>query len=99
MNRDPYFSKYKIPDYDEMRVATRNLFGGMAGRQKGDPAKAMEILVDVVRGEGKFEGKELPLWLALGPDSVKDMKIRAQQIIDSIDKNADISVTTDLTDS
>ena len=41
----------------------------------GDAKKAMELLVDVVRGEGKAKGKELPRYLICGPganESVRD---------------------------
>jgi hypothetical protein len=47
----------------------------------------MEKLADIVRNEGRFKGGEQPLCLALGSDSEKDFKTRAQNIIDILDNN------------
>jgi len=44
---------------------------------KGDPALAMDVLVDVIRGEGRAVGRDsLPLWLFLGEDCMRDVRAR-----------------------
>jgi hypothetical protein len=67
----------------------------IAGTEKGDPVKGMEVLVDVVRGEGIFEGRELPFWLTLGSDAEHDVRERSENIIKSLDMHADISGRSD----
>jgi len=63
MLRYPFFAP-SDPDYNEAREVARKRMNAIAGTEIGDPAKGMELLVDVVRGEGKFEGREWPLgWL------------------------------------
>jgi len=98
MLRYPILSTRKFPDYDAGRELVRNRFDSVAGTEKGDPAKGMELLVDVVRKEGKFERRELPLWLALGSDSERDFRQRARRVVESLDANSDISHGSDLTD-
>lgn len=71
-----------IPDYDSAReeLARRVEFAKKIPN-KGDPAKGMDALVDVVRGEGRAEGKTgLPLWLFLGSDCIADIKARAARL-------------------
>jgi hypothetical protein len=38
------------------------------GKQPGDPKKLVEVILDLVRGEGAAQGRKLPLNLALGSD-------------------------------
>ncbi|KIK57760.1 hypothetical protein GYMLUDRAFT_45942 [Collybiopsis luxurians FD-317 M1] len=63
------------PDYDELRTSTTKRFQSIAGTEPGDPTKAMEALVDVVRGEGVATGKNWPATgtaLLLGNDAEKN---------------------------
>ncbi|KAF7377598.1 UBR-type domain-containing protein [Mycena sanguinolenta] len=46
----PFFQQNDIADYDEMRRVGVARFGSLTGTEPGDPAKAMEVVVDVVRG-------------------------------------------------
>ncbi|KAI1792275.1 hypothetical protein LXA43DRAFT_1181187 [Ganoderma leucocontextum] len=48
----------------------------------GDPARGMDALLDVVRGEGKAESKggKMLLWLFLGDDSIAPVKARAKTL-------------------
>lgn len=92
--RHPFAINEIIPEYEEMRVKSTGLFDSVIGKEKGDPAKGMSTLVDVVRGEGVFKGREWPLWLALGGDSESDFRERARRIVESLDANKDISYTS-----
>ncbi|KAI1792269.1 NAD-P-binding protein [Ganoderma leucocontextum] len=74
-----------IADYDAAREELRKRLA-MRPRipNMGDPAKGMDALVDVVRGEGKAEekgeGGKIPLWLFLGDDSIAAVKARAETL-------------------
>lgn len=49
----------------------------LAKTPKGDPALGMDVLVDVIRGEGRAVGRDsLPLWLFLGEDCMRDVRAR-----------------------
>ena len=41
--------------------------------QPGDPAKAAERIVDVVRGEGVATGKNIPSVIAVGSDAYREI--------------------------
>ncbi|KAI8973104.1 NAD-P-binding protein [Trametes punicea] len=75
-----------IPDYDNAREELRKRVE-QRHRQpnQGDPVKGMDALVDVVKGEGRAEGKRkegepLPTWLFLGSDSLEGVNARADKL-------------------
>lgn len=85
----------RIPDYDEIREQMSDGFQSMGGLEPNDPVKGMELLADVVKGEGKFEGRKLPLWLVLGTDAVQDFRARTNRALKTLDENLDISEATE----
>ena len=62
----PYMKRHHIADYDGYREDALQELTERWKKAQGDPAKAMEVLVDVVREQGMAEGMELPSWLLLG---------------------------------
>ncbi|KAG7441462.1 NAD(P)-binding protein [Guyanagaster necrorhizus] len=72
----PFNVKNPISDYDDIRTSAIARFGSVPGTEPGDPVKAMETLVDTVRGEGSAEGKAWPTWLLLGHDAEKDLRTK-----------------------
>ena len=62
-----YKAETHISDYDGFRERIIETIDNAFVRSRNDPAKAMEIVADVVRSEGKAEGAELPQMLLLGP--------------------------------
>jgi NAD(P)-dependent dehydrogenase (short-subunit alcohol dehydrogenase family) len=80
-----------IPAYDSLRDAATKRFHSICGTEKGDPAKAMELLVDVVRGEGKAAGRPFPRYLILGEDAHGDAIRRAQQVTSAVEEWKDIT--------
>lgn len=61
-------SSSSIPDYAEFSKTLIKAFGEADQKQPGDLGKLVDVVVDLVRGEGVAEGKELPLRLPLGSD-------------------------------
>jgi len=78
-----------ITDYDTTRNAIRRYIKERikhAGEQ-GDPEKGMNVVVDVVRGEGCAVGKQgWPLWLVLGDDGLVDVKGRLELMGKTVDE-------------
>ena len=83
-----------VPVYDDMRNAGMARFAQIAGHEKGDPAKAMELLVDVVKGEGRAAGREWPLWLVMGRDAYADVRAKTHKLLATMDAWEDVA--TDL---
>ncbi|KAF2203563.1 short-chain oxidoreductase [Delitschia confertaspora ATCC 74209] len=70
-------TKYEIADYDDIRNLVSQFVQGMNQNQPGDPKKAVEIVLDVVKGEGIAEGKAVPERLPLGADCLTTMRKEA----------------------
>ena len=66
-----------IDDYKPIREAVEQFVESINGNQPGDPKKAIEIIIDVVKGEGVAEGKSLPERLPLGPDCLATLRKRS----------------------
>ena len=85
-----------VPVYDEMRNAGMARFAQIAGHEKGDPAKAMELLVDVVRGEGKARGKAWSLYLPLGSTAEEAVRGKAETMLGVLEEWGEIIRDLDL---
>lgn len=71
-----YYVKSSIDDYKPMVEGNYKVFKSYDNKQPGDPAKAAKIVIDIVKGEGIAEGKEMVPWIVLGPDAVDMVKKR-----------------------
>ncbi|KAI0259358.1 NAD-P-binding protein [Gloeopeniophorella convolvens] len=79
-----------LPGYETMRARMDAAVPMYAKIPKGDPALGMSALVDVVRGEGRAEGRGMPLWLFLGEDSISDVDKRLRQMETTIEHWKDV---------
>ncbi|THU82516.1 NAD(P)-binding protein [Dendrothele bispora CBS 962.96] len=96
----PYIDDHLIPDYDAMRNKVLSAFKAIDGKQKGDPDKGVELVVDVVRGEGKAlkaDGtlREWPIYLPLGGDSMQDIRNKCTLMLKTVDQWADVTSTVE----
>ena len=58
---------------------------------KGDPDLGMSALVDVARCEGRAPGLgPPPLWLFLGEDSMRDLRLRMQALQSVLEEWKDV---------
>lgn len=103
---EPFYTTNPIPCYDEIRAASHARFEAVYGNgpsskvitERGDPVKAMEAVVDVVRGEGKAAGREWPLWLILGQDACENVRERCLRMLALLDEWKDVSENMRLED-
>ncbi|KAE9373271.1 NAD(P)-binding protein [Stipitochalara longipes BDJ] len=70
-----------IPEYSDFSKTLIKAFGEADQKQPGDPGKLVQIVVDLVRGEGVAKGKELPLRLPLGSDCYGLIKAKSEEIL------------------
>ena len=78
-----------IADYDPLASMINKTLANMPPLM-GDPAKAMELLVDVVRGEGKAEGKGWPLYLPMGALTEEAIRSKTGKVLGVLDDWAEI---------
>ncbi|KAJ7841063.1 hypothetical protein B0H14DRAFT_3086822 [Mycena olivaceomarginata] len=81
-----YFTQHPIADYDALRGVSAARFGSLLGTEPGDPARAMEAVVDVVRGEGRARGRAWPGRLVLGADAERDVRAKCKRVLDNMDE-------------
>ena len=96
--RNEFHGSNPIPDYDDMREPAAKAFAAPAGKQAGDPVKAMKALVEVVCEEGRAQGKAWPLYLVLGKDAERDVRDKCVCMIKHLDEWSDVVRNVDLDD-
>ncbi|KAI9435289.1 NAD-P-binding protein [Lactarius indigo] len=80
-----------IAGYEALHDQLDNFALSYAKAPKGDPDLGMSALVDVVRGEGRAAGRDsLPLWLFLGEDSMRDVRLRIHTLQSELEEWEDV---------
>lgn len=92
----PFDVSNPIPDYEEQRADSLSTYNVIDGKQPGDPVKAMNAVVDVVRGEGVAAGREWPLYLVLGNDAERDIRVKCARMIQHLEEWSDVVRGVDL---
>ena len=67
----------------------------MQGTQRGDPEKLVRCVVDLVRGEGYANGKEMPDALPIGKDAVQAARTKCERTLKTLREWEDMSCHTD----
>jgi len=86
-----YHVEKPISAYDQMRDASQKMFQAVPGTQKGDPDKAMEVVVDVVRGEGIAKERPWPGFLVLGEDAERELVAKCNKVLQLVEEWGDVS--------
>ena len=84
-----------IEDYQEVSEALEDFNDAMAGNQPGDPQKAAERIVDVVKGEGMAVGRKFPPRLPLGKDSLVGIRGKCEATLKLLDEWEEVITSTD----
>jgi NAD(P)-dependent dehydrogenase (short-subunit alcohol dehydrogenase family) len=85
-----------IPEYAEASRAQMKGLTGEDQNQPGDPAKLVEIVLDLVRGEGVAQGMEVPIRLPLGVDCYADVKNKCEATLAVLENWRDVARSTDI---
>lgn len=93
---NPMYTGNPLPAYDAMGAAAIDRYKWTQENVTGDPAKAMEAVVDVVRGEGKAAGRSWSLYLVLGDVGVSGVTEKCDTIKNVVERWRDVSTGLDL---
>jgi len=63
----------------------------LAGALNGDPDKAAEVIVDVVRGEGVAKGRPWPEYLLLGEGAEAAVRGKCSKVLKVLDEWLDVT--------
>jgi len=91
----PYHEDKRISDYDVMRERSLAGAASLHGNQLGDPVKAVEAVVDVVRGEGKAKGRKLPRYLPLGAQAAQGIREKTDIMLGILEEWKDVIGSVD----
>jgi len=70
------------------------LLSAYNNQQPGDPAKGVQAILDVVRGDGAAKDKSFPKSLQLGSDCFAVVKNSAEQTLNNLDAWKDMTFST-----
>lgn len=85
-----------ISEYEPTQTALKGMVKAVDGNQPGDPKKAAERIVDIVRREGLAAGKETPLRLPLGPDCLQQIKDKCLSTLKILEDWEELIVSTNI---
>ncbi|KAL0572872.1 hypothetical protein V5O48_009084 [Marasmius crinis-equi] len=86
-----------IPEYQEVRRKVESHFNdGVEGKQRGDPQKAAEVIVNVVRGEGLAADRPWPLYLPLGVDGIEGVEDKCHKMLKVVKEWKDMAEAIDV---
>jgi len=71
----------KFKEYEEVTTKLYEVMNQVSEKQPGDPEKGVDIILDVVRGEGKAAGRDIPERLLLGPDVVEVVRKKCEDTL------------------
>lgn len=80
-----------IADYDDIREQTIKNFQWIDSHLVGDPYKAMNVVVDVVKGAGQAKGRPWPLYLLLGKPAMSAVKEKCDKILSVAEEWEDLT--------
>ena len=86
-----------IPDYAQFNEGVSVFERQAYGNEPGDAKKAVELMVDVIKGEGLAKGKSMPTRLPLGTDGLKVMRDKCNAMLKLCTDWEEIITTTDKT--
>lgn len=92
-NRGP--DKSRISDYQEITNAVFARFNAYNLNQPGDPKKGVEIMIDIIKGEGIAAGRDFPTVVALGSDCYEGVKAACHDTLQNLEVWKDVIVSTD----
>ncbi|GJE95507.1 SDR family oxidoreductase [Phanerochaete sordida] len=87
--------KARIADYAEIHTKLVPALAAHSGKQLGDPLKGVEVMLDVVRGEGVAAGRATPVVLGLGSDFYADVKSVLEGKLQELEEWKDVICSTD----
>lgn len=93
-----HFSTPSIPAYAEFNEMVKGFVKATHNNQPGDAKKAVERMVDVVKGEGMAKEKEgeLPLRMPLGSDGLAAVREKCKSTLKICDEWEKLIVSTDV---
>ena len=92
-------STSKFEDYAGVVAAVQGIRASLGGNQPGDPKKAVELMIDLVKGEGYAAGKMVPLRLPIGRDAREAIRTTCEEMLKTMEEWKDVIDSTDYSEN
>lgn len=87
-----------VEELAPVRSFMDKLEDAITGNEVGDPKKVVSIIVDMVKGEGVAQGREIPDRLPLGTDALTAVKPKHETMLEQWRDWKDVITSIDLDD-
>jgi hypothetical protein len=84
-----------VDAYKELNDMIYGFLGQADSNQPGDPKKAVNIMIDIVKEEGVAKGKTLPLRLPIGKDALATLRNKYVKYLELCTEWEDVITSTD----
>lgn len=84
-----------IDAYKSLNDMIYGFLGQADSNQPGDPEKAVNIMIDIVKEEGVAEGKTQPLRLPIGKDALTTLRNKYVKYLELCNEWEDVITSTD----
>ncbi|KAK7051619.1 hypothetical protein VNI00_004598 [Paramarasmius palmivorus] len=92
-HRKPYTPR--ISDYAPITEKSEAGLQAYNGKQPGDPQRGVEVVLDIVRGEGTVNGKPFQQSIQLGSDCYAVAKAECEKTLSRLEEWKEVSISTD----
>ncbi|KAL9609836.1 MAG: hypothetical protein Q9167_005424 [Letrouitia subvulpina] len=88
----------QIADYSALDDGVKAFLQSTYGTEAGDPRKAVERIVDIVKGEGMAAGKrgQIPIRLPLGKDGMEVLRLKSERTLGLCKDWEELIASTDI---
>ncbi|KAI0315271.1 hypothetical protein OF83DRAFT_366130 [Amylostereum chailletii] len=93
-NRGPSVSR--IEEYKPITGAMDDMWVAVNGKQPGDPKKLVQVMLDLIRGEGVAKEREVPTIVQLGRDCVTAVKTEVEGMLKDMEAWEGVYTSTDI---
>lgn len=86
-----------VPDYALFNAGVRQVEASLTAAAPGDPALAVTRMIELVKGTGMAEGREVPIRVPLGLDGWERVKTKCEETLKICEDWKDVAASTDFT--
>lgn len=86
----------RMADYAQFNEGVRAAEAGLVGSEPGDARKAVERMIEIVKGLGMASGKDIPLRVPLGTDTWQRIKAKCEETLKICNEWEKVAKSTDV---
>lgn len=85
----------RVDIYAQFNASVQAVEKGVVGNEPGDPAKAVQRIIELSKGTGLATGKTVPLRVPLGIDGWSKIKAKCEETLKICDEWEEVAKSTE----